>query len=85
MKEEGRYYGLLEEIKEKIVEIEFKKWIKLYFKSSLDDKELNEKTGIEASNIKTINDIFGKVNVELINQKIKQMQDFEYITTIEKE
>ena len=84
MKEEGCYYGLLEEIKEKIEEIEFEKWIKLYFKSSLDDKELNEKTGIETRNIKTINSIFDKVNVESINQKIKQMQGFDYITTIEK-
>ena len=85
MKEKGCYYGLLEEIKEKIEEIEFEKWIKLNFKSPLDDKELKKKAEIEARNIKIINDIFCKVNVESINQKIKQIQGFDYITTIEKD
>ena len=32
-----------------------------------------------------INDIYDKLNVESINQKIKQMQEFDYISIIEKD
>ena len=83
MKEEGCYQGLLEEIKNKFIEIEYLKWIKLNFKLSLNNEELDEKNRIETKNSETVNDIYNSVNIESVNKKIENMKNFEWIKKIE--
>ena len=83
MKEDGCYYGLLEEIKGKVVKIEFEKWIKLAFKSPLSDEEFNKKNEIEREIVKIINEIYNNLNTESINNKIKLMREFNWINEIE--
>ncbi len=85
MKEEGCYYGLFDEINKKVEKIELEKWIKLYFKSSLEKDELEEKIKIEKENMKLIMETYNNLNIESVNNKIIKMKDFDYIKIIEKE
>ncbi len=83
LKEAGYYQDLLKEIKDKIVEIEYGKWIKLKFKSPLNDEEQDEKNRIETKNIEIINEIYNSVNTESVNNKIENMKEFDWIKKVE--
>ena len=83
LKEAGFYQDLLEEIKDRIVEIEYAEWIKLKFKSSLNHEEQDEKNRIETRNIEIINEIYNSINIESVNKKIEKMKEFDWITKIE--
>ena len=83
LKEMGFYQDLLKEIKDNTVDIEYEKWIKLKFKSSLNAKEQDEKNRIETKNIEIINEIYNSVNTESVNNKIENMKEFDWIKKIE--
>lgn len=83
LKKEGLFQDLLNFVKKGFKKIEFEIWIKLKLKYKLKDNEKNQLLTLEASINKTIKEIYGKLNKDVVNQKIKSMEQLDWIRKIE--